>query len=115
MSVNRWWITAGVIAAVVGEVSGFGVSEPPARAIARKPKMTTLHFFSWMRYEVLQDHSGYGLKINDHTPLRAGERYMFISKNYTGNHRHHARKASGSDRVDCAIVKAHQVICSFRI
>jgi hypothetical protein len=78
-------------------------------------KTTTLHFFSWMRFEALYDHYGYALKINDSTPLLAGERYIFVSDDFTGTHLHHARRASGSDHVDCAIVKREQGLCSVRI
>lgn len=87
--------------------------EPPARAL--KPRTVTLHLFSWMRFEALYDRFGYALKINDSTPLRAGERYVFVSDDFAGTHRHHARRASGSDHVDCAIVKTDQGLCSVRV
>jgi hypothetical protein len=114
MSEDRLWSAAGMIALVIVIVVGV-ITAVNAIADAAPRTATTLHFFSWERFEALYDRYGYALRITERTPLLAGERYVFASDDFAGTHRHHARRASGSDRVDCAIVKTNQGLCSVRL
>jgi hypothetical protein len=72
-------------------------------------KTVTLHFFSKGVYERVSTASG--KPVGPKSKPAVGERFSSASNDYVGNHTHHAKRATASDRVDCTITGSTRGLC----
>lgn len=92
--------------AACGLVTAFGVAPASAKTI-------TLHYFSKQVYARISDPLGQKLPPNS-KPAN-GDRLTFASNDYAGNQKHHAKRPTASDRVDCTITSPTGGICDAEI
>lgn len=91
------------VAAVLAATASVTLAAAPASA-----KTTTLHYFQKSTSQKFVGANGkpiapFGPK---HHP-KIGDRFVSTDLNYTGNHKHHASKASASDRLVCTFINAN--------
>ena len=82
-------------------------------ASAAAAKTVTMHFFSKEVYQRLSDASGHPLPANSAPAV--GDRLSFASNDYVGNHKHHAKRATASDHVNCTITSPSSGLCDGQI
>jgi hypothetical protein len=78
-------------------------------ASAATAKTATFHFFSKAVYSRMSDANGKALPSNS-TPA-VGDRISFGDDDYVGNHKHHAKRATASDHLDCTVISATKGLC----
>ena len=72
-------------------------------------KTDTLHFFSKRVYTRMSD--GSGRKLPSNFVPAAGDRVSWASDDYSGDHNHHAKKATASDETVCTITSSSALLC----
>jgi hypothetical protein len=78
-------------------------------AMPASAKTTTLHFFSKGVYARLSDSSGKVLPSSSRPTV--GDRLSVASNDYAGNHKHHAKTATASDRIACTVTGPSTALC----
>jgi hypothetical protein len=95
----RWAAASVAACAAIGAVAATGVAA----------KTVTRHFFSKRVYTRFSDASGRQLSSNFAPAV--GDRVTFASDDYSGDHNHHAKKATASDQTVCIIISSNSVLC----
>jgi hypothetical protein len=104
MSRIRW--AAASIAACTA-IAGVGATAVAAKTVKRH--FVTMHFFSKRAYTRISDASGRQLSSN-FVPA-GGDRVSWASIDYSGDHNHHAKKATASDESVCTIMSSSGALC----
>jgi hypothetical protein len=99
MSRIRWTVASIAACAAIAAVG--------ATAVAAKT--VTIHFFSKRVYTRISDASGRRLSSN-FVPA-AGDHVSFASNDYSGDHNHHAKKATASNESVCTVISSSAVLC----
>jgi hypothetical protein len=100
MSRIRWAAAAIAACAAIAAVG--------ATAVAAT-KTDTMHFFAKRVYTRMSD--GSGRKLPSNFVPTAGDRVSWASDYYSGDHNHHAKKATASDKSVCTVISPSGVLC----
>jgi hypothetical protein len=80
-----------------------------ASAAPKPGSHTTLHFFS--KHTGASYFPSDGTNIPNGTALVPGDIYTYTDADYVGNHRHHAKKATGTDFITCTYTTETTGVC----
>ena len=100
----RWAAASVAACAAIGAVAATGVA---AKTVTRH--FVTTHFFSKRAYTRISDASGRRLSSN-FVPA-VGDRVSWASNDYSGDHNHHAKKATASDETVCTVMSSSSALC----
>ena len=94
--------------AVVGVaacLASMAVVAAPASA-----KTTTLHFFEKTVSFTITDANGNPVSMNQQPA--AGDRFVIINNEYTGNHKHHSKKPTATVHISCVVGSSGSALCN---
>jgi hypothetical protein len=104
MSRIRW---AAASIAACAAIAAVGATAVAAKTVKRH--FVTMHFFSKRVYTRISDASGRRLSSN-FVPA-VGDRVSWASNDYSGDHNHHAKKATASDETVCTVMSSSGALC----
>jgi hypothetical protein len=104
MSRIRW---AAASIAACAAIAAVGATAVTAKTVTRH--FVTTHFFSKRAYTRISDASG--RKLSSNFVPAVGDRVSWANNDYSGDHNHHAKKATASDETVCTVMSSSGALC----
>ena len=98
-------IMRGAVSTVALAGAMLAMSALPASA-----KTITLHYFAKQTSFTMTDANGN--PVSQNAMPSVGDRLSFSDDDFVGNHKHHAKRATASDHVDCNVNQPGKALCN---